>query len=157
MISRPLVLVALLAAVAAGAGVRASETDKRGVSDPQQARIDYMLKCQGCHRPDGSGDERSNPPMRNIVARFLEVPGGREFLGRVPGVATVDLDDQRLANLLNWTLYTYDPAHMPANFRPYSAAEIGALRRHPLRLERAATRAALVARFTKDRARIQSP
>lgn len=157
MISRPLVLVALLAAVAAGAGVRASETDKRGVSDPQQARIDYMLKCQGCHRPDGSGDERSNPPMRNIVARFLEVPGGREFLGRVPGVATADLDDQRLANLLNWTLYTYDPAHMPANFRPYSAAEIGALRRHPLRLERAATRAALVARFTKDRARIQSP
>lgn len=157
MISRPLVLVALLAAVAAGAGVRASETDKRGVSDPQQARIDYMLKCQGCHRPDGSGDERSNPPMRNIVARFLEVPGGREFLGRVPGVATVDLDDQRLANLLNWTLYTYDPAHMPANFRPYSAAEIGALRRHPLRLERAATRAALVAKFTKDRARIQSP
>jgi hypothetical protein len=157
MISRPLVLVALLAAVAAGAGVRASETDKRGVSDPQQARIDYMLKCQGCHRPDGSGDERSNPPMRNIVARFLEVPGGREFLGRVPGVATVDLDDQRLANLLNWTLYTYDPAHMPANFRPYSAAEIGALRRHPLRLERAAKRAALVARFTKDRARIQSP
>lgn len=157
MISRPLVLVALLAAVAAGAGVRASETDNRGVSDPQQARIDYMLKCQGCHRPDGSGDERSNPPMRNIVARFLEVPGGREFLGRVPGVATADLDDQRLANLLNWTLYTYDPAHMPANFRPYSAAEIGALRRHPLRLERAATRAALVARFTKDRAQIQSP
>ncbi|MEL0209685.1 MAG: cytochrome C, partial [Novosphingobium sp.] len=91
MISRPLVLGALLAAVAAGAGVRASETEMRGVNDPQQARVDYMLKCQGCHRPDGSGDDRSNPPMRNIVARFLAVPGGREFLGRVPGVATVDL------------------------------------------------------------------
>lgn len=157
MIFRPHVLVALLAAVAAGAGVRASETEMRGVNDPRQARVDYMLKCQGCHRPDGSGDDRSNPPMRNVVARFLAVPGGREFLGRVPGVATVDLDDSRLANLLNWTLYTYDPVHMPADFRPYSSAEIGALRRHPLRLERAATRAALVARFTKDRARIQSP
>ncbi|OYX93921.1 MAG: hypothetical protein B7Y74_08440, partial [Novosphingobium sp. 35-62-5] len=31
--------------------------------DPKQARIDYMLKCQGCHRPDGGGDDRSNPPM----------------------------------------------------------------------------------------------
>ncbi|MEL0253431.1 MAG: cytochrome C [Novosphingobium sp.] len=157
MISRPLVLGALLAAVAAGAGVRASETEMRGVDDPQQARVDYMLKCQGCHRPDGSGDDRSNPPMRNIVARFLAVPGGREFLGRVPGVATVDLDDSRLANLLNWTLYTYDPAHMPADFRPYSAAEIGALRRHPLRLERAGMRAQLVAGFTEDRAQTQSP
>ncbi len=154
---RPLVLAALLAAVAAGGSLRAGEPVMHGVSNPRQARIDYMLKCQGCHRPDGSGDDRSNPPMRNIVARFLEVPGGREFLGRVPGVATVDLDDARLANLLNWTLYTYDPAHVPADFRPYSAAEIGALRRHPLRLERAATRAALVARFTKDRAQIQSP
>lgn len=152
-----LALAAVLVVLAAGAGVEAGEPVMRGVSNPQQARIDYILKCQGCHRPDGGGDERSNPPMKNVVARFLQVPGGREFLGRVPGVSTVDLDDVRLANLLNWTLYTYDPAHMPADFRPFTAQEIGSLRRHPLRLERAPLRARLVAGFEQERTQTQSP
>ena len=85
--------------------------------------------------------------MRGTLALFLTVPGGREFIGRVPGVATADLDDARLANLVNWTLYTFDPQHVPASFRPYTAAEIGALRQNPLRLERVETRARLVAGF----------
>lgn len=147
--------LALLAALplglglATGAAVRADEAAIPGVSDAYQARTDYQLKCQGCHRPDGGGDDHSNPPMRGIVARFLTVPGGREFIGRVPGVATVDLPDDRLANLVNWTIFRFDPAHVPQNFRPYTAEEIGRLRQNPLRLERAATRARLVAGFAK--------
>ena len=147
----------LFALLVAAAGVRAGDIQMRGVSNPQQARIDYILKCQGCHRPDGGGDDRSNPPIKNEVARFLGVPGGREFLARVPGVSTVDLDDTRLANLVNWTLYTFDPAHMPADFRPYGSEEIGHLRRNPLRLERAGTRARLVEGFSQDRAKAHSP
>jgi hypothetical protein len=118
-----------------------------GVTDAEQAHVDYMLKCQGCHRPDGSGDAQSNPPLQDMVARFLSVPGGRAFLGRVPGVATTNLDDRRLANLVNWTLYRFDARHMPHDFQPYTAAELGRLRRDPLRLERAGTRARLVAGF----------
>ncbi|WP_292940410.1 c-type cytochrome [Novosphingobium sp.] len=57
-------------ALAASAVVRADEAAIPGVRDAYQARTDYQLKCQGCHRPDGSGDARSNPPMRGIVARF---------------------------------------------------------------------------------------
>ncbi|WP_408586071.1 cytochrome C [Novosphingobium sp.] len=143
-------LVLALAGLAVGVGATAGEAAMRGVPNPQQARVDYILKCQGCHRIDGSGDDRSNPPMNGVVARFLAVPGGREFLARVPGVSTVNLDDTRLANLLNWTLYRFDPEHVPADFRPYTPAEIGQLRRHPLRLERAATRARLVAGFSQD-------
>ena len=132
---------------ARGDTAAASARGWAGVTDPVQARTDYQLKCQGCHRPDGSGDDHSNPPMRGVVARFLGVPGGREFIGRVPGVATVDLDDARLANLVNWTLHQFDPDHLPRDFRPYTAEEIGALRSHPLRLERAETRARLVKAF----------
>ncbi len=135
--------------LAASAAVRAGQVAIPGVHDAYQARTDYQLKCQGCHRPDGSGDDRSNPPMRSIVARFLSVPGGREFIGRVPGVATVDLPDDRLANLVNWTIFRFDPAHVPPNFRPYTAEEVGRLRKNPLRLERAAMRARLVAGFAK--------
>jgi hypothetical protein len=136
----------------AGAAARASEQAIPGVSDARQARTDYQLKCQGCHRPDGSGDDHSNPPMRGIVAQFLTVPGGREFIGRVPGVAMVDLPDDRLANLVNWTVFQFDREHVPTGFRPYTADEIGRLRQNPLRLERAATRARLVAGFAKTTA-----
>ena len=55
----------------------------------------------------------------------------------------------RLANLVNWTIYRFDPAHVPAGFKPYTPEEIGRLRQNPLRLERAATRARLVAGFAK--------
>lgn len=136
----------------AGAAGRASDQAIPGVADARQARTDYQLKCQGCHRPDGSGDDHSNPPMRGIVARFLTVQGGREFIGRVPGVATVDLPDDRLANLVNWTIYRFDREHVPAGFRPYTAAEIGRLRQNPLRLGHAAARARLVAGFAKTTA-----
>lgn len=144
-----LVLLALagLVALSATLGAQASERAMPGVVNPRQAHQDYILKCQGCHRPDGGGDDRSNPPMRGIVARFLTVPGGRAFIGQVPGVATVDLDDRRLADLVNWTLYTFDAEHLPIDFRPYSATEIAALRRKPLRLDRVAARARLVAGF----------
>ncbi|OYY10072.1 MAG: cytochrome C, partial [Rhizobiales bacterium 35-68-8] len=54
---------AAAAVLAAGVAAGANESMMRGVPDPKQARIDYMLKCQGCHRPDGGGDDRSNPPM----------------------------------------------------------------------------------------------
>lgn len=115
-----------------------------GVPNPAQARIDYMLKCQGCHRPDGAGNMANTPPLARMVARFLSVPGGREYLGRVPGVAMVDLEDRRLAQLLNWTLYRFDSEHLPADFRPYSPEEVAELRKAPLRLKRAEMRARLI-------------
>ena len=140
------VLMATLLGAAASVAVASGEP-LSGVANPAQARIDYMLKCQGCHRPDGSGDDVSNPPMNGKVAKFLQVPGGRAFLARVPGVATVDLDDARLADVLNWTLYRFDRANLPADFKPYSPHEIGRLRKTPLRTERATMRAALVSKM----------
>lgn len=144
----PVSLLALLG-IAGGTGASAAAGSEpvamQGVSNPGQAHIDYMLKCQGCHQPEGGGDIARTPPLNGEVARFLQVPGGREFLARVPGVASVDLNDARLAQLLNWTIQRFDRGNMPADFRPYSAEEIARLRRHPLRLEREQTRADLVA------------
>jgi hypothetical protein len=140
----------ILAPLLAGAVVArptGSDTEMPGVTHAGQAQLDYMLKCRGCHRPDGSGDNVSNPPMNGKVAKFLHVPGGRAFLGRVPGVATVDLDNDRLSNVLNWTLYRFDRGNLPAWFKPYTPAEVGRLRQNPLRTERAAARAALVAQM----------
>src|SRR5262249_3268274 len=45
--------------------------------------LDYTLECAGCHRADGAGTPGSVPALRDSVARFLAVPGGREYLARV--------------------------------------------------------------------------
>ncbi len=94
--------------------------------------LEYTLECAGCHRADGSGTPGSVPALRESVARFLAVPGGREYLARVPGVAQAPLDDAALAAVLNWMLDHFDRAHVPAGFAPYTADEIGGLRKRPL-------------------------
>ena len=45
---------------------------------------------------------------------------------------------------MNWMLWRFDKEHIPANFQPYVAAEIGQLRSAPLRLEASLLRAALL-------------
>jgi hypothetical protein len=94
--------------------------------------VEYALNCQGCHRADGAATPGSVPPLKDAVARFLGVAGGREYLARVPGVAQAPLDDSALAAVLNWMLDHFDHAHLPSDFVPYGAEEIGRLRRDPL-------------------------
>jgi hypothetical protein len=94
--------------------------------------LDYTLNCQGCHRADGSGTPGSVPALAGSVGRFLGAAGGREFLVRVPGVAQAPLDDAATAGVLNWMLEHFDHDHVPVDFVPYAAEEVGRLRRSPL-------------------------
>ncbi|MBI3786102.1 MAG: hypothetical protein HY270_22170 [Deltaproteobacteria bacterium] len=95
-------------------------------------RIDYILNCQGCHGPDGAGAPGAAPSFRDHVAKFLSVPGGREYLIRVPGVTQSELTDARTAAVLNWLVQEFSPQQVPADFKPYSEAEIAQHRQAPL-------------------------
>lgn len=101
-------------------------------ADDGAARQNYMLNCQGCHLPDGSGSAGSVPKMNDFVGYFLHVPGGREFIVQVPGVTSAPLSDQDLAEVMNWLLLSFSGAQLPQPFEPYSAAEISRLRQEPL-------------------------
>jgi hypothetical protein len=116
------------------------------VTDVQLAWQNWALNCQGCHRLDGTGSDATAPGLAGIVAKFLWVPGGREYLVRVPGVATSPLPDADLAEVMNWMLWRFDREHLPSNFEPFTAAEMGPLRSHPLRLEAAAMRRDLLSK-----------
>ena len=94
--------------------------------------FDYTLHCQGCHLENGAGTPDTVPPLAAAVGKFVRVPGGREFLVRVPGVAQSSLDDAALAELLNWMLRRYDAQDLPRDFAPYTAEEVGRTRRNPL-------------------------
>ncbi len=122
-----------------------------GVANAARARQNWILSCQGCHRADATGTPQTTPTMAGFVARFLQVPGGREYLVQVPGVATAALSDADLAEVVNWSLMRFDAANVPADFKPYTPAEVGRLRLKPLRAEAMTTRAGMVARMPGDK------
>lgn len=95
-------------------------------------RTDYMLRCMGCHLPDGAETPDKVPPLKDHVARFLSAEGGRAYLVQVPGTRQSSLSDGAVADLLNWLVTHFDAAHVPATFMPYTEAEVTALRRHRL-------------------------
>jgi hypothetical protein len=125
----------------------------RAAAEPGVAARGGGQTPQGCHRPDGSGSEGTAPSLAGTVAKFLSVPGGREYLGRVPGVATSPLSDKDLAEVLNWMLWRFDSGHIPANFAPYTPEELGTLRTHPLRIEASRMRRDLLKRADRSLAR----
>ena len=87
----------------------------------------YMLNCWGCHRPNGEGIPGTAPPLKGAVD-FLRVPGGREYLISVPGVALSPLSNEQAAEVMNWILKSFSKDRLPADFKPYTAAEIGKAR-----------------------------
>ncbi len=127
-----------------GAGAAPAPPAPAGVENAQRAWQNWTLNCQGCHRLDGSGSDATAPGIAGTVAKFLLVPGGREYLIRVPGVATSPLSDTNLAEVMNWMLWRFDKEHLPASFQPYTAAEIAPLRARPLRLEASQMRSSLL-------------
>jgi mono/diheme cytochrome c family protein len=101
---------------------------------------DYALHCSACHTAEGGGTPGLVPSLREL-APLLALPGGREYLVRVPGVAQAPLSPDRIARLLNWVLAQYSGLAVEPR---YSAEEVEVLRRSPLR-DPIGFRAALVA------------
>jgi cytochrome c553 len=142
--SRQFGAAALLLAATAVLHAQTTVDAPAGVQNGQRAWQNWALNCQGCHRPDGTGSAGTTPSVAGTVAKFLWVAQGREYLTRVPGVATSPLSDQELSEVLNWMLWRFDREDLPANFRPFSAAEVGELRKRPLRLEASRMRSELL-------------
>jgi len=93
--------------------------------------VNYQLQCAGCHLGDGTGSAANDVPrMKGFVGNFLKVPGGREFLVRVPGMSQSALNNAQLADLLNWLMREdgMAGASMPAHYQPYTAEEVTTLR-----------------------------
>jgi hypothetical protein len=96
------------------------------------ARLDYALKCKGCHGLWGQGTPGHVPRLDGFVGLFTHLPEGRDYLMRVPGVARSVLDDVRLTAVLNWVLETYGREQVAPGFRPFTVEEVAEARRRPL-------------------------
>lgn len=129
---------ALAAALVASLGAPAD-----AMADPDNT-VAWMLNCQGCHRADGTATGDQVPALQGTVAKFLSVPGGREYLIRVPGVSMAPLNDESIAALTNWMLLEFDRENIPADFTGYTADEVGRLRKTPYKTEASLIRAGLI-------------
>lgn len=112
-------------------------------ADAQPPRTQYLLRCSGCHGPDGAGSPSAHVPDMRQLGAFLALEGGRDYLVKVPGVTGSGLDDAQVAAVTNWLLRELAGASMPPDFVPYTAEEIARTRRDPLQ-DVARVRAALV-------------
>lgn len=97
-----------------------------------KVQSDYVLACGGCHGENGISNSRLVPDLAEQVGHFLEIPEGREYLVRLPNVAAAALEDDALAAVLNFMVWTIGGSSAPGAGRRFTAREVGALRRQPL-------------------------
>jgi mono/diheme cytochrome c family protein len=128
----PCAAILIVSTLVANAQTTAANSGEFLALPPRQAaeaRFNYMQHCMGCHLPDGSGaPNKGIPSMRDMLGRFLAVPGGRAFIVQVPGVMNSALQDQDIAGLMNWLLPQVSLNTLPTGTAPYTGAEIAALR-----------------------------
>ena len=93
-----------------------------------RVRANYLLACRGCHLVDGSSVPPEVPSLRDTLGQFVTSKDGRGYLVRVPGVAQSRLNDEELAEVINWVLTEFNTAGLPENFRPFTAKEVAAVR-----------------------------
>lgn len=84
----------------------------------------YILNCSGCHGAGGQGVPEAGIPNLNEAGRYVRTKLGREYLIEVPGLSQSRLDDATAARLLNWVLRQFSAERLPADFKPYTAAEV---------------------------------
>lgn len=95
-------------------------------------RTNYLLYCSGCHGTDGSSRPPNVPTLRSELGRLVAVPGGRDYLVRVPGASHSPLDDAQLAEVMNWVLGEFNADTLPAQFSPLTTEEVAHARRQVL-------------------------
>lgn len=126
---RGLLFTGALALVAVSWGARSTAAD-RPIPNGQRH---YFESCGGCHGLDGGSQPSRVPVLKDQVGLFLCTPAGRAYIVRLPNVAFANMDDRSLADAMNFVVFGLGGTSRPADARPYTADEVAALRRSPLK------------------------
>jgi mono/diheme cytochrome c family protein len=127
----------LLGAIAALAIARAAHASGKEIFDSH---------CAVCHQINGDGVAGAYPPLADSVGAYLRVAAGRAYLvhvvsfgmtGAIPahgqsydGVmqSWAQFSDAQIAEVLNYVLTGFNRKLLPADFKPFTAAEVAKLR-----------------------------
>ena len=112
------------------AGIARAEPELPRLTTPQS---DYVEHCSGCHGMQGNSAPAEIPVLRNRIGYFMCTPEGRDYLIRLPNVSySAITDNQELADMMNFIVFGLGGSSAPKNARPFTATEVGRLRRDPL-------------------------
>lgn len=137
------------------AGVLATLGRPAIADEAGHARYQFILNCAGCHQADGSGAKSGGvPTLRGQMGHFLKTPEGRAFLVQVPGTSNSSLSNGDIARMLNWMAKAFSADTVPADFQPYTEAEVTALRSRKL-TDVSAVRRGIVAQLAAQGIRIE--
>jgi hypothetical protein len=97
----------------------------------------YTQSCGGCHGLLGDSARRDVPHLQGRVGYFLCSREGREYVVRLPNVAFAAMDDQNLADALNFMMFGLGGSSVPADQKallmPFTAREVHPLRERPFK------------------------
>jgi cytochrome c553 len=110
---------------------QAIAADNQLEMNKDRAKFNYQMFCQGCHTPDGTGG-KSVPKIKDHIGYFLQNQVAREYLVRVPGSANSSLNDEQLAEVLNWMILEFGGKSVPQIMQYYTMDEVAKLRQAPL-------------------------
>ncbi len=124
-------------AITLAAGVGVARADGQGI---------FVSNCAVCHQADGNGVAGVYPPLAGSVGRYVALKDGRAYLvhvvsngmgGKIEvGSDTFEgdmppwpqLNDQQLAEVLDYVLAGLNAKLLPKGFKPITAAEVHAER-----------------------------
>lgn len=139
-------LLALSASIWAGT---ASGQEARTQDSATPAVALYLERCGGCHGIQGVSAPKLVPTLRGQAGAFLCTREGREYLVRLPSVASTPVDDESLAALVNFV--AFDLGAGDSRFPRFTAAEVHHLRQKPLTDETlTAHRRSVVEKVTRE-------
>jgi hypothetical protein len=120
----------LLSALAAP--VLASAAEPAVIPVFSKVQSDYMLACGGCHGETGRTNARLVPDLADQVGYFMRTPEARAYLVRLPNVSAAALDDEALAGVLNFMVWTIGGTSAPPSSERFTAREVGEQRQQRL-------------------------
>lgn len=72
------------------------------------------------------------PSLREELGRLVGIPGGRDYIVRVPGASQAPVTDQQLADILNFVLTEFNHRTLAKDFKPLTESEVSGSRRNIL-------------------------
>jgi hypothetical protein len=95
------------------------------MTDPVQARSDYIEHCGGCHGVNGDTVPAHLPELEGRVGWFMCTPEARAYLIRLPNVAHSRIrDNAELADMMNYVVFVLGEGSAPVGTPPFTADEV---------------------------------
>ncbi len=103
------------------------------MADPDQAHIDFIEHCAGCHGTGGRSAPAHLPELAGRVGWLACTEEGRTYLTRLPNIAHSRIaDNAQLADMLNYMVFVVGGESAPKGTKPFTAQDVAYGRAHVL-------------------------